>query len=85
MPANEYQDRGHNVSVEGFIHPTGLTDGELGAILLHRQLDIYSQFYPECKDYGAAKSVVEQQLKTGIHDQMLNAGGCDLARGVQAH
>ncbi|MEO0627948.1 MAG: hypothetical protein AAFY91_13220, partial [Bacteroidota bacterium] len=82
VPTGEYRDRAANIGTKPFIPAVGLTDGQLGAMLLHRQLNILARYYPDIPDYRIARDAVAEALKSGVHPADINSGGSDFVRAI---
>jgi len=79
VPQDEWAQRGEQVSANAFINPMVLSDGQLGAMLLHRQLNILSSFYEENKDFKVAKDEVAAAMRRGVHKADLKSGATTLS------
>ncbi len=83
LPADEWSDRSKNVAQAQFLNYTGMTAGELKLSLLYDQLSIFAAYYPENKDYQAAKNTVENILYAGLGNVPISTTGTsDLTRFV---
>ena len=64
--ANEYKDRGNNVSAQQFVPYLSLTRGEMLLLLAAQRAKIYADFYPEEKQFQKGVSLLYNALNSGI-------------------
>lgn len=82
IPMDERLDRAANIGTKSYVPAVGVTDGQLGAVLLHRQLNILAKYYPEIKDYKVAADAVVDALSKGVHEADLKQGGSNFYRAI---
>jgi len=64
--ANEYKDRGNNVSANQFVPYLSLTSGEMLLMLAAQRAKIYADFYPEAKQFQRGAALLDNALNSGI-------------------
>lgn len=86
VPANEFADRGKEVTTPGYIPFLSLTAGEMRLLLIKQRADLLAQFYPDVPAYRAAAQMVDGALQAGVHRGVAWVGGVsdDLQRVARA-
>jgi len=75
VPANEWADRSKVVKPARTLNYTGMTAGQVKLALLHEQISMFADYYPENKEYQAALSKLENILYAGVHGGAVSATG----------